>query len=258
MRGWSKEGRDLTTELWTLSLLQDISERLEQEEDGEQLTRTRITRDLDIDTDDFEEAAQYGRKNGFLKSHRQGKYSLEKKFRIPEVAFYDLVMEHVCKLWKQEGYDDGGLYVENTSSKDSKIAGQWTRPDVTLVTYKKFPWTIGYEFDVATFEVKRPDSANVLAVFEALAHATAATRAYVVFPLSLNEWRKLNAAQAKRVEDECARHGVGLIFIADPCGKAKAEHHIRAQRMQIDHQKTSDFLEAVLSSEGKNKIAQWK
>lgn len=106
--------------------------------------------------------------------------------------------------------------------------------------------------------MKRPDSANVLAVFEALAHVTAATRAYVLFPMSIAEWDRDYGEQAKRVKDECARHGVGLILIEDPFGEPKPVHVHRALRREIDHEKCSSFLEAVLSSDGKNRIAQWK
>jgi hypothetical protein len=106
--------------------------------------------------------------------------------------------------------------------------------------------------------VKRPDTANVLAVFEALAHATVATRAYVVFPTSLAEWESSDPEQAVRVRDECSRHGVGLILIEDLLGGASPGHVIRARRREIDHEKCSAFLEAVLSPEGKNKISEWK
>jgi hypothetical protein len=167
--------------------------------------------------------------------------------------------EVIDRLWIGDGYEPSDFYIENTSSKDAKVVGPWVRPDLTLVSYKKFPWTIGNEFDVVTFEVKRPDSANVLAVFEALSHATAATRAYVVFPMSLSEWEKTSPAQAERVRDECSRHGVGLILVDDILSVTPAGVHIiKASRRQIDHDKCSSFLEAVLSAEGRSRISKWK
>jgi hypothetical protein len=126
------------------------------------------------------------------------------------------------------------------------------------VSHKKFPWTIGTEFDVVTFEIKRPDSANVLAVFEALSHITAATRAYVVFPVGAEEWRQANPAQERRVKDECVRHGVGLILVTINDQGAVAHHVLKAARREIDHEKCSDFLDAVLSNGGKKRISEWK
>jgi len=126
------------------------------------------------------------------------------------------------------------------------------------VSHKKFPWTIGTEFDVVTFEVKTPATANVLAVFEALSHVTAATRAYVVFPVEEVEWEASNPAQARRVKDECVRHGVGLILVSSVTTTPVAKHVLKALRREIDHEKCSDFLDAVVSDEGKKRISQWK
>jgi hypothetical protein len=175
-------------------------------ESGGEVTRTAITRTLGMDLAVFDEAAQYGCESKILKCGTYNKYKALKEYAIPEEGYYDAVEESIRKLWLSEGYKDHEFYLENTSRKDSKIEGPWTRPDLTLVSYKKFPWTIGHEFDVVTYEVKKPSTANVLAVFEALAHVTAATRAYAVFPVSLAAWTKDNPAQERRVRDECSKH----------------------------------------------------
>jgi hypothetical protein len=109
-----------------------------------------------------------------------------------------------------------------------------------------------------TFEIKRPDSANVLAVFEALSHAAAATRAYVVFPLDAETWARSNPAQERRVRDECVRHGVGLILVDTRSTPPEAQHLLKAARREIDHEKCSGFLDAVVSVEGKRRISEWK
>lgn len=177
---------------------------------------------------------------------------------MPEENYYPVIVGAIDQLWLSENYDKSQYHIENTSRKESKIVGPWTRPDLTLVSYKKFPWTVGFEFDVVTFEVKRPDMANVLAVFEALSHVSVATRAYVVFPLSEVAWTAGNAAQARRVKDECARHGVGLILVESPEKSPVPRHILKANRREIDHEKCSDFLDAVLTDAGKRRISQWK
>jgi hypothetical protein len=242
--------------LATLYALEKIVAAIEKA--GTKLSATRLKRDHGISEAIFTAAAEHGCKIKCIRWNDRNMYSFLKSFVIPEEAYYDLVKDQLKNLWIDEKHEVSQFYIENTSRKDSKIIGPWTRPDLTIVSHKKFPWTIGHEFDVVTFEVKRPDSANVLAVFEALAHATAATRAYVLFPMSLAEWSRKFEEQAKRVQDECARHGVGLILIEDPLGEPKPIHLQRAVRREIDHEKCSSFLEAVLSSEGKNKISQWK
>jgi hypothetical protein len=206
----------------------------------------------------FDEAAQYGCEIKVLRCGERNYYRALKTYVIPEEGYYDAVEKALRDLWTREGWENNQIYLENTSRRDSKIEGPWTRPDFTLVSYKKFPWTIGYEFDVVTFEVKRPDTANVLAVFEALAHVTAATRGYVVFPVSAETWTKASPEQERRVRDECSKHGIGLILISDIFGQPDVHHIIKASRKEIDHEKCSGFLEAVVSPEGKNRISQWK
>jgi hypothetical protein len=203
-------------------------------------------------------AIKLGAANKNIKKEAYNYITLIKTYVVPESEYYDSITGAVGQLWAQENYSPDQFYIEETAKKDSKIIGPWTRPDLLLVSHKKFPWTIGVEFDVVTFEVKRPDSSNVLAVFEALSHSSVATKAYVVFPLNEKEWTKIAPAQAQRVKDECARHGVGLILVDDVSGVANPVHLIKAIRREISHERCSNFLEAVVSPEGRSKIAAWK
>ncbi len=226
---------------------------------GGRLSATKLKRYYSCDELYFEEAVEYGYDSGIIDWHDRNIFSLiQKNWQIPERAYYQSCLKQIEKLWKSEGFEEADFFVEETAHKDSKIAGRWTRPDLTLVSFKKFPWTIGSEFDVVTFEVKRPDSSDVLATFEALSHSSAATKSYVVFTLSKKKWAKMNRAQADRVIEECSRLGVGLIFVENPLDDAKVVHELPAERREIDHSKCSSFLEAVMSHEAKNRIAAWK
>jgi hypothetical protein len=71
-------------------------------------------------------------------------------------------------------------------------------------------------------------------------------------------WIKRDPAQAQRVRDECLRHGVGLILIDGAHSDPQPVHPIRAQRKEIDHERCSSFLAAVMSEKGKDQIARWK
>lgn len=246
----------MTISLSAALCLEQICHSLEDA--GEVLTATWLKRYGELDESYFEEAVTYGHENGYLEWGSHNKFGLIKTYVPREHLYYESCELAVRKQWLSERYEHSEFYIENTSSRDAKIVGPWTRPDLTLVSHKKFPCTVGQEFDVVTFEIKRPDSANVLAVFEALSHATAATRAYAVFPLSRKKWRKRSVEQAKRVEDECARHGVGLILVKDVEGDPVVDYIIPAAKREIDHQKCSDFLEAVLSKDGRNRISTWK
>lgn len=242
-----------------LVVAQNLSKIVDLIEDaGEALTATKIKRTLGMSDDEFEQAANFGCSCKALKWQARNFYSVSKGYVVPEEVYYDPVKGSLEALWLEDGYEKSAFYIENTSRRDSKIEGPWTRPDLTLISHKKFPWTIGTEFDVVTFEIKRPDSANVLAVFEALSHSAAATRAYVVFPVDPDEWKASNPAQERRVRDECVRHGVGLILVRLKGGVALAQHVLKAARREIDHEKCSDFLDAVVSAAGKRRISEWK
>lgn len=239
-----------------LGCLQNIVSALKDEE--KPLTATTLKRYYGCDSNYFDEAMNAGTSLNVIRREAWNVIELiDDDWVIDESSYYQTCMDAVRKLWLDR-YDPSEIYLENTSRRDSKIVGPWTRPDFTLVSHKKFAWTVGQEFDVTTFEVKRPDNCNVLAVFEALSHASAATRAYAVFPLSEKEWLKKDLQQAQRVTEECARHGVGLILIEDVHGKAKAIHHRVGSKRTIDHEKCSSFLGAVLSKEGKERISKWK
>ncbi|WDZ79064.1 hypothetical protein PWG15_26635 (plasmid) [Ensifer adhaerens] len=242
--------------LAVLEALNSITQQIELS--GDALTATKLKRTLDLNEAIFDEAADYGCTKKHLKWNSHNRYTLLKPFVVPEEAYYPVILESLVSLWVEDGYDKSNFYIENTSRRDTKIEGPWTRPDLTLVSHKKFPWTIGSEFDVVTFEIKRPDSANVLAVFEALSHVSAATRGYVVFPVDPDTWRSSNPAQERRVKDECVRHGVGLILVQVGGAVPAAHHVLKASRREIDHEKCNDFLDAVLSPSGKRRISEWK
>ena len=221
-------------------------------------TKTVIRNRLDLSDTDVWPAINYGEEVGCLKAEGQGYYKLKKGFTIAEENFYPAVNDALKNLWANEKWKKDQYYIEETARKDSKIAGRWTRPDLTMISHRKYPWTIGQEFDVVTFEVKRPDTCNVLAVFEALSHRSAATRAYVVFPVNAKEWSKNEPEQEVRVMEECTRHGVGLIFVENIYEDPKPVHVIKAQKHEIDHERCSAFLDAVISKEGLQKISMWK
>jgi hypothetical protein len=208
----------------------------------------------------FDAALAHGHINGIIAIEKYNYVRKLGEVKVLEEAYYDTIENSISVLWRgnADHQNKPDFYIENTSRKDAKIVGPWTRPDLTLVSYRKFPWTIGHEFEVVTFEVKRPDCCNVLAVFEALSHASVATRAYVVFPIDADAWAKADAAQERRVKDECSRHGVGLILVENVAYDPRPLHIITAQKREIDHEKCSDFLGAVLSEEGKTKISGWK
>ena len=224
------------------------------------LTKTTLCRYHNCDRPEIDEALKYGKAEGIIEWGLHNKISILKKtWTIPEKNYYNPCLDSLTRHFDEAfRKSNGDFFIEDTSSKDSKISGRWTRPDLTMVSHKTYSYTIGHEFDVWTYEIKRPEDANVLAVFEALSHASAATRPNVVFPMRFKEWQKKYADHANRVMDECSRHGVGLIFVEKFGEETQIKVQIEARRRDLDHERSGAFLEAVLSPDALKKIAGWK
>ncbi|MCZ7912283.1 hypothetical protein O9X94_23400 [Agrobacterium leguminum] len=248
--------------LRTLELLIAVVEKLVAH-NGD-VTRTWLKRNVcDNDEGVIDTTLKHGYAKKILVPKKQGYVGLAKGITltdaiISEESYYPEVERQLKSIWQANNYSSSEFIIENTARRNAKIVGPWTRPDLTLVSHKKFPYTIGHEFDVVTFEVKRPDASNVLAVFEALSHTSAATKAYVVFPIGPTDWTASAPEQEIRVRDECAKHGVGLILIENISTNPNPHHVIKARRKEIDHERSSAFLSAVLTPQGKEQIAKWK
>jgi predicted transcriptional regulator len=246
----------MATDLATLDCLQAICKAIEDK--NEPITMTSLSKMLNVDRALVDAAVDSGVKTRHVQKERHNYVKLLRIYKIPESAYYSVLMDAIFQIWLDENYSKEGLHIENTSKADSKIVGPWTRPDFTLLTFRKFAWTTSHEYDVITFEVKRPGSFNVLAVFEALSHVSAATRSYVVFPISEISWIASDPQQAKRVKEECVRHGVGLILVGETISNPKPQIVIRAARKEIDNERCSNFLDSVMSGAAKTKISAWK
>jgi hypothetical protein len=255
-RGPDNMQQDLPS-LAALKILENVCASLDEAKAN--LTATRLIRTLEVDEQLFHDAIEFGITNRTIERlSRNYIRLLARPYTIKEESYYKTIKGKLEHLWLSEGYDRSSFHAEITARSNSKIEGPWTRPDLTLISHRKYPWTIGAEFDVVTFEVKRPSDADVLAVFEALSHLSVATRAYAVFPVNHEEWKARNSAQERRVHEECVRHGVGLILIENAFIDPEPVHLLKAPRREIDHEKSSAFLDAVMTNEAKVKISKWK
>jgi hypothetical protein len=85
-------------------------------------------------------------------------------------------------------------------------------PPISCTTYVH---VTGNHFDVVTFSVKPSDAIDVTAVYEALAHRRAATRAYVILHVPKINNNSVDSLLGD-VCDEAKRLGIGVITLEDP------------------------------------------
>ncbi|MER9493040.1 hypothetical protein [Mesorhizobium sp. M0006] len=221
-----------------------------------QKTRTFLKRNAGFSEEKVEKSIEYGAEKGYLEILTQGYVdSTDRDFSILESDYYACIEEMLETHYEGRLTEDGRFFVSKTARRDTKVAGRWTRPDFTVVANRKFPYIREPEFDIITFEVKRPADCEALAVFEALAHNSAATRSYVFFPVTESELAK--NPQGERIREECVRHGIGMFLVADSYTLDDARLVIESQRRPLNPERCSQFLQSVLEPSELGKLTTW-
>jgi hypothetical protein len=147
--------------------------------------------------------------------------------------------------------------VEITARQGARqTGGKWTRPDLTVAGITIFPFFPGKTFDIVTFEIKAHDAVDVTAVYEALAHRRAATRAYVIFHVPDAQRTQLREVIDRTVE-EAKRHGIGLIVASEPGDYETWERILEGERNEPDPSAINDFVAQQLSEGAKEQITMW-
>lgn len=220
-------------------------------------TRTWLKRYVDFPQSHVLSAIDYGMKHEVLEVGSPGGYVQVTKpsYSVQEVDYYNCIETMLTKHYETRMGQSGKFMVAKTARKDTKTAGRWTRPDFTVVANRTFPYIRQTEFDIITFEVKRPADCEALAVFEALAHNSAATRSYVFFPITEVELN--DNAQGERIREECVRHGIGLFLVKDNFALDEACLHIESQRRALNPEKCSHFLQQVLEADDLSTLTTW-
>lgn len=233
-------------------ILADVVEMLASRE----LTKTWIKRSTVYSESETLTAIEFGLADGVLKAGSSGGYVevAQPDYSVQE-ADYDCIGSMLHAHFEPRVANTGRFLVAKTARKKTKVAGRWTRPDFTVVSSRAFPFIRQSEFDIITFEVKRPADCEALAVFEALAHNSAATRSYVFFPMTEAEFDA--NGQAERIREECVRHGIGLFLVRDAYKLKDTCLMIESQRRPLNPEKCSQFLQSVLEPSELAVLTTW-
>lgn len=173
-----------------------------------------------------------------------------------EEDLYPLIAKVLKESWVKDNRFRQSI-VEITARQGKKeTGGKWSRPDITVVSMTTYLYVPGKHFDVATFEVKPSNGFDVTAVYEALAHRRAATRAYVIVHVPEGT-RDATRPTLDQLCDEAKRYGVGVITIENPVDYASWDEPVEAVRIDPAPDRLSDFLSVQLSGGAKDEIVQW-
>lgn len=173
-----------------------------------------------------------------------------------ERDLYAPMAEVIRGKWAQDYRLDSHI-VEVTAQQGARpTGGRWTRPDITLASYKTFAYVSGKHFDLITFEIKPHDSLDVTVIYEALAHRRAATRSYALVHIPESRQSDLQAV-LDEVASEAKRFGVGLIVASNPSDYDTWEELVEAVRHEPDPERLNDFLAQQVSQGFREQIVRW-
>ncbi|NHM18860.1 hypothetical protein [Tritonibacter mobilis] len=173
-----------------------------------------------------------------------------------EATLYQPVIDVLRDRWvKDQPFDQ--FVVENTSQGGRRADGIWTRPDITVAAMTTYTYVPGRHLDIVSFEVKHHTGFNVTAIYEALAHRRSATRAYVLAYIPDDKLPLYQDTLLADVQDEAARHGIGLIIVGDPKDFDTWEIKEDGTTFPPDPSRLNTFIRNQLSEGTRDQIVRW-
>jgi len=173
-----------------------------------------------------------------------------------ESDLYAPMLSVIRNRWAQDFRLDS-VVVELTALGGSKpTKGKWTRPDITLASYKTYAYVPGRHFDLITFEVKPSSVLDVTVIYEALGHRRSATRSYALIHVPVSERDGIQPL-LDDIALEAKRHGIGVIVAGKPDDYETWEELVEAVRYEPDPERLNDFLSQQVSQGFREQISKW-
>jgi hypothetical protein len=162
--------------------------------------------------------------------------------------------------WVKEANYDAYL-IETTAAKGkAATGGKWSRPDVSVLAIKAFPYLPSRSFDIVTFEIKPEGQTTVEGVFEALSHQQFANRAYVIFHVPdekvADQFVELQP-HAERILSTAQKHGVGVIVAQNIADWDTWDELVPAARNQPDPEQANRFIATCFSEKNRENVIKW-
>lgn len=179
---------------------------------------------------------------------------------VREVSLYPDAMRVIEEGWIREANYDVHL-IETTAAKGkAATGGKWSRPDVSVLAVKAFPYLPSRLFDIITFEIKPAGQTSIEGVFEALSHQQFANRAYVMFHVpdpAIAENFAERQPHAERILSTARRHGVGVIVMQNISDWETWDELVPAARNQPDPEQANRFIATCFSERTREQIIKW-
>lgn len=138
-----------------------------------------------------------------------------------------------------------------------KTGGIWTRPDITGISLRTFPYWPGRHFDLWTFEIKPRGEFNVLGLFEALSHARSATHSWALYHVDKAMVNADENPDLERMTSEAQRLGIGFITFSDPKDFSTWTIQVDSVRQSPDPSLHDELVKTQLSTEIRETLQHW-
>ena len=159
-----------------------------------------------------------------------------------ELDMYEPFEEYLNDLPQQLGQIFRRVVVTGTGRNQRRRTGQWSKPDLAVVTLTRFPMLPTMDVEVETFELKLLSGARSLSsVYEASAHQRRAHLSWLVVEHKFGDGGLDESL--KPVEEECQRLGVGLALLWND----EVWDQVLPLRKSPDPGKLNDFIEDILT-----------
>lgn len=173
-----------------------------------------------------------------------------------ELDLYEPAKFTIETTWvKERSFDDHMVEVTALPGRRN-TGGTWTRPDISVLATKAYPFLPDRIFEIITFEVKSAEAVNVTAVFEALSHAQFATQSYALLATNGLDLEKC-CPDAQRIISLASQHGVGVIVAADMKEYNSWDERVRPRRNIPDPEQANLFISTCFSEAAKSRVVKW-
>lgn len=177
-----------------------------------------------------------------------------------ESDLYPDALSIIENSWaKSANYDDYLIEITGAKGK-AATGGKWSRPDVSILAIKSFPYLPSRIFDIVTFEIKPIGQTTVEGVFEALSHQQFANRAYVIFHLpdaEIAESFSEKQPHADRILGTARKHGIGVIIATNIADWETWDEIVPAERSIPDPEQANRFIATCFSEKTREQIIKW-
>lgn len=168
-----------------------------------------------------------------------------------EADLYPPVHDTIKSSWVKNYEIDDFVSQVTANQGGRNTGGKWTRPDITLVALRMYPFIPGKSLEVITFEIKPWYSLGVEGVFETASHSAFANRSYLMIhaPSTVEE-----SDAYERIEREADRFRIGLVTFDDPADWDTYNIRIDAEHNVPDPSAMCRFISEQLTKENQGKI----